>query len=183
MPRHRNQPRSHLPDAHSPKLGRAIPSSDLGADLDPDVTREDLPVLSWSERGLVLAAMATGGLLGGLARYGMQQLWPQPLGSMDWTIAAVNVLGCALLGVLMALVETRRVAHRLVRPFLGVGVCGGFTTFSASLLDTERLLEADRLAAASGQFVSTLLGSIGALGVTLAVTTWLVTRRDSRRAS
>ncbi|WP_261988702.1 fluoride efflux transporter FluC, partial [Streptomyces sp. wa22] len=48
-----------------------------------------------------------------------------------WAVFAVNVTGCALIGVLMVLLAERgTVTHPLVRPFLGVGVLGGFTTFS-----------------------------------------------------
>jgi fluoride exporter len=44
--------------------------------------------------------------------------------------SVVNVSGCLLIGVLMvSIVEVRR-PHRLVRPFLGVGLLGGYTTFS-----------------------------------------------------
>ena len=42
----------------------------------------------------------------------------------------VNTSGCLLIGVLMVLIVEARQGHRLVRPFLGVGVLGGYTTFS-----------------------------------------------------
>ncbi|RKT53221.1 fluoride efflux transporter FluC [Saccharothrix australiensis] len=77
----------------------------------------------------VLLVVALGGGLGGLARYAFAGL------GTAGTIA-VNVLGSALIGVLMVLVPR---LHPLARPFLGVGVLGGFTTFSAYALDAVRL--------------------------------------------
>ncbi|CAM5350095.1 Putative fluoride ion transporter CrcB [Streptomyces microflavus] len=86
----------------------------------------------------VLGAVAAGGALGALARYGALVLWPTADGGFPWTVFAVNVSGCALIGVLMVLtVERGRVTHPLVRPFLGVGVLGGFTTFSTYAADVR----------------------------------------------
>lgn len=134
------------------------------------MTSADLTVHTWREHRNTLAVIAAGGILGALTRYGAQQLWAQPEGTVGWTVLAINVLGSALLGVLMALIETGRVRHRLVRPFLGVGVCGGFTTFSTSMVDTERLIETGRVAAAGGHMALTLLGSLAALGVAAELT-------------
>lgn len=128
------------------------------------------PALPWPDQAGILAAIAAGGLVGGLARHVAQQLWPSTLGSVDWAIVVVNILGSALLGVLMGLVETRREGHRMVRPFLGVGVCGGFTTFSASMLGTEQLMATGRLAAAGGHLALTLLGSLVVLTLAVVIT-------------
>ncbi|WP_406860980.1 fluoride efflux transporter CrcB [Streptomyces sp. HUAS MG47] len=91
----------------------------------------------------VVGAVAAGGALGAAARYAATVVWPTPSGAFPWTIFGVNVLGCAVIGVLMVLVtETAAVPHPLVRPFLGTGVLGGFTTFSTFALDVQRLMEA-----------------------------------------
>ncbi|MEU3690258.1 fluoride efflux transporter CrcB [Streptomyces narbonensis] len=93
----------------------------------------------------VVGAVAAGGALGATARYGASLVWPTPVHAFPWTTLTVNAAGCAALGVLMVLLtETRvRVApHPLLRPFLGTGFCGGFTTFSTYALDTRRLLDA-----------------------------------------
>jgi CrcB protein len=60
----------------------------------------------------------------------------------------VNVTGCLLIGVLMVLIVEARATHRLVRPFLGVGVLGGYTTFSTYAGDAQGLVAAGRPAAA-----------------------------------
>ncbi|GAA1301543.1 CrcB family protein [Saccharothrix xinjiangensis] len=79
----------------------------------------------------VVAAVALGGGLGGAARYGVGSLVPGLAGTL-----LVNVVGCALIGVLVVLAPR---LHPLARPFLGVGVLGGFTTFSACALGAVEL--------------------------------------------
>ncbi|MFE5914784.1 fluoride efflux transporter CrcB [Streptomyces wedmorensis] len=91
----------------------------------------------------VVGAVAAGGVLGASARYGAALLWPTPAHAFPWTTFTVNAAGCAALGVLMVLTtETATAPHPLLRPFLGTGFCGGFTTFSTYALDTQRLLAA-----------------------------------------
>ncbi|MGW6392102.1 fluoride efflux transporter CrcB [Streptomyces sp. NPDC055103] len=91
----------------------------------------------------VVGAVAVGGALGAAARYGATLLWPTPAHAFPWTTFTVNLAGCAALGTLMVLAtEVVTAPHPLLRPFLGTGVCGGFTTFSTYTLDTQRLLSA-----------------------------------------
>ncbi|KOG26211.1 MULTISPECIES: fluoride efflux transporter CrcB [Streptomyces] len=91
----------------------------------------------------VVGAVAVGGVLGASARYGAALLWPTPAHAFPWTTFTVNAAGCAALGALMVLTtETATAPHPLLRPFLGTGFCGGFTTFSTYALDTQRLLAA-----------------------------------------
>jgi CrcB protein len=106
--------------------------------VDPDVDlhvprqRAELRQAPWA----ILGAISAGGVLGALARYGASEA----IGSI-WATFTINVTGCLLIGVLMVLITERWTAHRLVRPFLGVGVLGGFTTFSTYVVDAQRLLE------------------------------------------
>ncbi|MQS38466.1 CrcB family protein [Streptomyces katsurahamanus] len=87
----------------------------------------------------VLAAVSAGGAAGALARDAISRAWPAD--PFPWAVLGINASGSALIGVLMVLVsEGDRRAHPLVRPFLGVGVLGGFTTFSAYALDFRELL-------------------------------------------
>jgi CrcB protein len=78
----------------------------------------------------VNAAVAAGGALGTLARYALGRALPEPVARFPWTTLAVNVAGSLVLGALMYVLLERRVTSPLLRPFLGVGVLGGFTTFS-----------------------------------------------------
>lgn len=88
----------------------------------------------------VLGAIALGGGLGALARYGLTVALPTPPGHFPWATFVTNVSGCFLIGVLMVLVTEVWTAHRLVRPFLGVGVLGGFTTYSTYAVEFHGLL-------------------------------------------
>lgn len=111
----------------------------------------------------VVAAVALGGALGAAARYGMAVTWPSPTGRLPWATLAVNLIGCALLGGLMRAIALRITPHRLVRPFLGTGVLGGFTTFSTYALETQTLLAAGQPILALGYALGTLAGALVAV--------------------
>ncbi|MGW4645004.1 fluoride efflux transporter CrcB [Kitasatospora sp. NPDC004289] len=135
----------------------------------------------WSGEGPVVLVVALGGALGALARYGAGLVRPVAEGGFPWTTWTVNVLGCAAMGVLMVLVTEVRQPHRLVRPFLGTGVLGGFTTFSAYALDVHRLADAGRLPLAAAYAAATLLGALAAVWVAAGATRWLAGRWTSGR--
>ncbi|MGW7105372.1 FluC/FEX family fluoride channel [Streptomyces xanthophaeus] len=139
---------------------------DGGAEaIDPDVDLR-VPAHRAEPQGRVLAAVAAGGVAGASARYGISLLWPAGPGAFPWATFWINVGGCALIGVLMVLIsEGGRSAHPLVRPFAGVGVLGGFTTFSTYALDVSRLLdegEAGTALAYAGLTVAAALGAVWA---------------------
>jgi fluoride exporter len=87
---------------------------------------------------LTLAVISLGGVLGALARVGLWTVFPRHPGVFDWPTLGINVAGCALIGGLMTAITEIRHAPRLTRPFLGVGVLGGFTTFSTYIVDAQR---------------------------------------------
>jgi fluoride exporter len=130
----------------------------------------------------VLAVISVGGATGSLARWGLALALPHPAGTFPWATFVANVSGCLLLGVLMVFVLEVLPPSRYVRPFLGVGVLGGYTTFSTYMLDARALLVSGRVLVA-GQYV---LGSLAAglvavwVGATLArLTIRIVTRTRS----
>lgn len=117
----------------------------------------------------VLAVISLGGGLGGLARYGLSQLLPTRPGHFPWGTFAENVLGCLAIGILMVLITEVWSAHRLVRPFLGVGFLGGFTTFSTYAVEFRGLLAADSVILGFVYLAGTVLAALLAVlaGVTL----------------
>ena len=119
------------------------------------------------ERWDILAVIAAGGALGSAARYGAGVLWPHDASEIAWSTFAVNVVGGFLLGLLMVFVNDVWPPHRYVRPFLGVGVLGGFTTFSTYMLDTHALLYAGRPPVALLYLFGTLL--LGLVAVWLGI--------------
>jgi CrcB protein len=117
----------------------------------------------------VLVVIALGGGLGALARYGMAQALPTRPGQFPWGTFATNLIGCFLIGVLMVLVTEVWSAHRLIRPFLGIGFLGGFTTFSTYAVEIRGLLQPGTAGLAFAYLAGTLAGAM--LAVILAV--WL----------
>ncbi|WUG05144.1 CrcB family protein [Streptomyces sp. NBC_00467] len=112
----------------------------------------------------VLLAISAGGVAGALARQAVNRQWPAAEGTFPWATFWINVLGSALIGVLMALIaEGGRCAHPLVRPFVGVGVLGGFTTFSTYALDLGNLLEREEAGLALAYAGGTVAGCLGAV--------------------
>ena len=86
----------------------------------------------------VLVALGSGA--GGLARYVLGGMiatrWPAalPMGTL-----IINVTGCFVLGVLGAALALRADAWSGWRPLIGVGLCGGYTTFSTLMYDSYKL--------------------------------------------
>ncbi|AEE45366.1 camphor resistance protein CrcB [Cellulomonas fimi] len=90
----------------------------------------------------LVVAVAAGGAVGTVARYGLAQLLP-PGDGVPWATLTANVVGAFLLGLLLeALARSgpdvgRR---RLARLGLGTGVLGGFTTYSAFAVELDARL-------------------------------------------
>ena len=110
----------------------------------------------------VLAAI--GGALGALARWGLSEALPSPGG---WPLATllVNLTGCFLLGALLAGLATRSPEPSWARPFLGVGVLGGYTTYSAFAVEVVRLADGGALPLAAGYMLLSLVGGIAAVAL------------------
>ena len=117
-----------------------------------------MPVAPSAQR--VLLAVAAGGALGALGRHAAGVLAPHRPGDFGWTVLVVNILGCALLGALVGSVEAGRLRHPMARPFLGTGVLGGFTTFSAFTFDAHALADAGALPEALAYVVLTVVGCV-----------------------
>jgi CrcB protein len=124
----------------------------------------------------VLAMISAGGVLGALARYAVSLVAPGSPSGFPWGIFWVNVTGCALIGALMVLVTEVWPGRRLLRPFLGTGVLGGYTTFSTYTVDIVRLIESGAGAVAAAYLVGTLLVALPAVYGGTVVTRWLVRR-------
>lgn len=111
----------------------------------------------------VLAYVAVGGTVGVLARAAIVA----PLGDADvvpWVTFAINVAGSLLLGVVVGWLDDR---HPRVRAFLGTGVLGGFTTYSAFAVETALWVSTPMLAfgLAAASVVGGVAGAIAGLFV------------------
>ena len=118
----------------------------------------------------IVAVIALGGVVGSLGRWELAQVLRHAAGAFPWATFWVNVTGAFLIGALMHYVLEVWPPHRLVRPFLGVGVLGGWTTFSAYMLDARGLVAGGHLLLAAAYLIGTLVLGLAAvwLGISLA---------------
>jgi CrcB protein len=106
-----------------------------------------------------LAAVAVGGGLGSVARYLLSAAFPAGHG-FPWAIFAVNVSGCFLLGLLMIYLLDVWPPRRFLRPFLAVGLLGGYTTFSTYAAGVMTLLTGHAVALADAYALSSVLAGL-----------------------
>ncbi|MFE6891171.1 fluoride efflux transporter CrcB [Streptomyces sp. NPDC057694] len=133
-------------------------------------------VTPWRDQAPVIGVVALGGAVGACARYGAALLWPTAPGAFPWTTLWVNVIGCAVMGVLMALLTEVWQAHRLVRPFFGTGVLGGFTTFSTYTVDIRALTDGGEARTALGYLALTVCAALAAVWTGSQLTRRVVAR-------
>jgi CrcB protein len=128
----------------------------------------------------VLLVIAAGGAVGSLARWGLGEALSGG-GHFPWATFIENITGSFALGVLMVFVIDVWPPSRYVRPFVGVGVLGGFTTFSTYALDTRALVVADRAPLAAVYLFGTLAAGLAAVWLGIAVARLFITRAIRRR--
>jgi CrcB protein len=106
--------------------------------------------------------VAVGGALGSVARYGVGRLMGAQLsGTIPWQTFVVNASGAFLIG--LALVAAARLGWPgWWRPFLAVGILGGYTTFSAFALETVELALRGSYVTAGGYAVGSLVVGLAA---------------------
>jgi fluoride exporter len=116
-----------------------------------------------------VALVGIGGSVGATARVGVGSfLRAQTWHKLPIATVIINVSGSLLLGVLTGLVLFRGVPAALTT-YAGAGFCGGYTTFSTTCLETVQIIRQGAVATASAYAMATLLGSVGAGAVGLAL--------------
>lgn len=114
--------------------------------------------------------VALGGGLGAAGRYGVSLALPAKPGEWPWATFSINVLGSLLIGVLAGWLSTRGESGEPWRLFLGVGVLGGFTTFSAYSLETLRMVERGEWPMAIMYALGSVLAGLAAVAIGAEVT-------------
>jgi fluoride exporter len=113
-----------------------------------------------------LLPVMLGGAIGAGLRFSIGRLLA---GGFPWGTLAVNLIGGFAMGILVALV-LRGAASETVRLFVGVGILGGFTTFSAFSLENWQMIERGQFGLAGGYALASVVGSILMLGLGMMIT-------------
>ena len=102
--------------------------------------------------------VALGSAAGGCFRYGLGRL----AGGSPWMTCGINVAGSFLIGVLAATCLRPEAPRREWFLLLGVGLCGGFTTFSAFSKEAVEMLRDGANLKAAGYVLASVLASLAA---------------------
>jgi CrcB protein len=107
-----------------------------------------------------LAAVFVGGTLGTLARYLLDTAQPTSSGHFPTTTLLINLSGSVAIGFLLPLTERLRGAAPLLRPFLIVGILGGWTTYSTLAVDAVLLDKDGHAGLTIGYLAATVVGGV-----------------------
>ena len=154
----------------------------IDPDIDPDIDPPTGPGMRtvtspfevgrrprWPQpRWDVLLAIFVGGCAGGLGRYGIGEVWPTANGEFPWTIYAINTAGAFVLAVVIVTSE-QIVSSRYLRPLLGTGFCGAFTTFSSIVVTSDELYAHRHPGVASAYLAASIVGGLAAASFGLVV--------------
>ncbi len=123
-----------------------------------------------ASRVWILAAVAVGGAIGTVARYELALAEPVRSGQFPWATFVVNVLGSFVLGVALTVLLDQGTAGSVLRPLVGVGFCGGLTTFSTWMVESVLLVRDGDAGVAVGYLLVSLAAGLVAVvaGVALA---------------
>ena len=91
---------------------------------------------------MTVLAISLGAILGANLRYFLGAwIAERTPGAFPWGTLAINVAGSFALGLVLALAVERELGPWWLRPAVGIGFLGSFTTFSAFSAETVALLE------------------------------------------
>ena len=108
-----------------------------------------------------LLLVMIGGAIGAGFRYHIGRTALLHMGpGFPWGTLIVNLVGGLLMGILAGIITADTAADRTLYTFLGIGVLGGFTTFSAFSFDIFAMLERGELAIAGAYAVASVAGSV-----------------------
>ncbi len=113
-----------------------------------------------------IVAIFAGGMIGAVLRGALAEAWSVDPGQWPWATLAVNLTGALLLGYFVTRMRERLSVSTYARPFIGTGLCGALTTFSAMQLELLDMLEAGSWLLASAYAATSV--TLGLLAVALS---------------
>lgn len=118
--------------------------------------------------------VAIGGGIGAVLRYQLGRgvthwLGVQAVTAFPWATLAVNVIGSLAMGLLAGFLARDGQANEQYRLLLGVGLLGGFTTFSAFSLELMLLIERGQAMQALAYALISTLAGLAALYIGLII--------------
>lgn len=131
------------------RVGLMAPATRTSPERDvPDVTKpasaaneqQRRPSPARRPSATVVLAVGIGGALGTLARYQIGLAWTTPARGFPWATLAINISGALVLAIVATLVVERWPPTRHVRPLVGIGICGAYTTWATFMTETALLL-------------------------------------------
>lgn len=131
----------------------------------------------------VVASISSGGALGAMTRKGLSVAVPHSPGGMPLATIGINISGCLLIGILMVLLDQAWREPRLLRPFLGVGILGGYTTFSTYAVDIQQAIAQGSPRMAAGYLGLTIVTTMLAVVVGTVVARGLLSIQARRGRS
>lgn len=114
--------------------------------------------------GNMILAIAGGGAIGAVARYGVSTVAMKTLGpGFPWGTLTVNAFGSLVMGLVITWLAANEPQSSALRAFLTIGVLGAFTTFSTFSLDAVTLYKDRSLMIAALYVGASLVLSVGGL--------------------
>lgn len=111
-----------------------------------------------------------GGAIGAGGRYAVGLFAARASLGFPWATLIVNLSGGLAMGLLAGAVARQAALDGPLWLFLGVGVLGGFTTFSAFSLDAVALVERGEIGSALAYVLTSVAGALALFAAGLAAT-------------
>ena len=109
-----------------------------------------------------------GGAVGAALRFQLARMLPVSTGGWPWPTFAANIAGGLAMGVLAAWALRQGESAEPMRLLLGVGLLGGFTTFSAFSLEMAMMFERGQAMLALGYALASMVLALAAVFAGLA---------------
>lgn len=177
----------------SPSLEDEFDRLPIDPDVDPAEDKPQPPVNApqpFGDRGRsrwprvhwrTVAMVCVGGFFGGFARYEFGLVWPSPASAFPLSTFTINTAGAFLLALILVLVLEVLPPTTFIRPALGTGFCGAFTTFSSVATSSDKLLAHGHAGTATAYVVVSVVAGLAAASFGILVGRSIAVNRDRQR--